>query len=76
MDTETCDKGVVEWIVSFPIFVSLNQILINKTQEGRGTSPAEQQSGPGGLAGGQGEGHGKGSGKCDLLDLDWQTALQ
>ena len=57
MDKETCDKGVVGWIVSFPIFV--NQIIINKTQQGRVTYPAaEQQSGAGGLAGGQGDGHG------------------
>ena len=59
MDTETCDRGVVGWIVSFPIFVFLNQIVINKTQQGRVTYPsAEQQSGAGGLAGAQGEGHG------------------
>ena len=60
MDTETCNKGVVGWIARFPIFVFLNQIVINKTQQGRVTYPAaEQQSGAGGLAGEQGEGHGE-----------------
>ena len=74
MDTETCHKGVVGWIVSFPIFVFLNKI-INKTQQGRVTSPAaEQQSGSGGLAGGQGEGHGEGLGKI-VIFLTWTGKL-
>ena len=68
MDTETCNKGVFGWIVSFPIFVFLNQIVINKTEQGRVTYPAaEQQSGAGGLAGGQGEGHGEGLGKSGIF---------